>query len=161
MQIAIMYNLRNGKGSFKGIIGECMLKLTDKDMVVTKFFNKNKYILIFGKYFSKEQLDFIKLNWFSIDAIKIHFEGGKKLCLYEIKTKNRYDNPKPFWLTKFTQETNEMYRKALSFGFEVKVATVWLLDNWDYEIELEDFQSAKYCIDKPKPYDLSARGRSV
>ena len=153
----IMYNLKNGKGSFKGLIGECMFKLTDRYLVITRFFNRNKYFTVFGKYLTKEQAEFIDKNWFSIDAIKISFDGGfKKVCLYEIKTKNKYADPKVFWRTKFTQSTIDVYNKAIELGFGVKVATVRLYDNWNYELEFEDFKNANYCIDKPKQYDLKA-----
>jgi len=37
-----MFDLKRGGGSFKGIIGECMFKLTNRTVVITRFFNKNK-----------------------------------------------------------------------------------------------------------------------
>lgn len=55
-----MYNLKRGKGTYKGLIGECMFKLTRRYLVVTKFFNKNKYLSIFGEKFSKKEKDFIE-----------------------------------------------------------------------------------------------------
>lgn len=150
-----MYNLKKGKGSFKGLIGECMLKLTDKYLVITRFFNKQKYFTIFGRYLSHAQAEFVDKYWFSIDAIKISFENKTKtVYLYEIKTRNNYSCIKPHWRTKFTQSTIDIYTEALRIGFNVKIATVWLLDDWNYEIELEDFKKADYCIDKPKRYDL-------
>ncbi len=147
-----MYNVREQKGSFKGLIGECMFKLTDRYVIVTKFFNKTKWLNIFSKYLSRQQYVFMANNWFSIDAVKIDFPRHK-ILLYEIKTKNRYVHPQAFWKTKFTQSTVNLYNEALKLDFEVKTATVWLLDNWNYEICIEDFQNADYCIDKPKLYD--------
>ncbi len=150
-----MYNLKKCKGSFKGLVGECMFKLTDKYLIVTRFFNKAKWFNIFGKYLTQEQLNFVDAYWFSIDAIKISFEGYKRIILYEIKTRNKYSQPKYFWKTKFTKSTVDIYNEALEKGFEVKIATVWLRDNWDYEVRIEDFKDADYCIDKPKKYDYS------
>ncbi|MBW2986507.1 hypothetical protein KY333_04010, partial [Candidatus Woesearchaeota archaeon] len=93
---------------------------------------------------------------FSIDAIKISFDKGKKIYLYEIKTKNKYQKPRSYWKIKFTQSTVNIYREALKLGFEVKIAIVWLLDDWNYEIQFQDFKTADYCIDKPKKYDLKS-----
>ena len=149
-----MYNLKDGRGTYKGLIGECLFKLTKKYAVVTKFFNKNKYFQIFGEKFSEKEREFIDRNWFSIDAIDFDYiKNPRKVVLFEIKTKNKYNNPKPNWIPKMTLATHEMYKEALSIGFDVKVATVWLHENWNYEIELLDFASANYCIDKPKKYD--------
>ena len=77
----------------------------------------------------------------------------KKIELFEIKTRNKYNNPKPFWITNFTKSTVDIYNKALELGFKVQIVTVWLLDDWYYEIEFEDFLNAKYFISKPKKYD--------
>jgi len=152
-----MHNLKNGKGSFKGLIGECMFKMTDKYVVITRFFNKQKYFSIFGKYLSHVQAEFVDKYWFSIDAIKISFENKiKNIIIYEIKTRNKYSRIRPHWKTKFTQSTIDIYEEALKIGFNVRVATVWLLDDWNYKIELKDFQDADYCIDKPKKYDLNS-----
>lgn len=52
-----------------------------------------------------------------------------------------------------TDSTSRMYNEAIKIGFDVKVATVWLHDNWDYNIEIVDFNQAKFSIDKSKNYD--------
>ena len=46
-----------------------------------------------------------------------------------------------------------MCNKTLNIGFDVKVATVWLHDNWNYDIELKNFVKTDYYIGKPKRYD--------
>jgi len=147
-----MYNLKRCKGSFKGLIGECLFKLTDRSVIVTRFFNKQKYLQIFNGYIHPEQLAFIEKYWFSIDAIRVDLKS-KKACLYEVKTRNKRESFKPHWKTTMTQATSDIYTKALFLGFEVKIATVWLFDNWNYAVEFEDFERAEYHIDKPKPYD--------
>src|SRR3989338_2556668 len=87
-----LHNLKRMCGSYKGIIGECMFKLTRRNLVVTKFFNRSKYIDIFGHYFRNDQLKFLKDNWFSIEAIEIKVTDGRPLIfLFEIKTRNKYE----------------------------------------------------------------------
>jgi len=152
-----MYNLKRGRGSYKGLIGECLFKLTRKYLIVTKFFNKNKYFYIFGDKLSEEEKDFIEKNWFSIDAIELDYtKNPRKVILFEIKTLNDYGENvlrKNIWLPKMTLATSDMYKEALKRGFDVKVAIIWLKDNWNYSIELTDFEKANYIIDKPKQYD--------
>ena len=73
-----MFNLKKGKSNYKGWIGECMFKLTDKSVELTRFFVKQKYLRIFGKYFSKNQKEFLNKYWYSLDAIKISFDKKKE-----------------------------------------------------------------------------------
>jgi len=151
-----MYNLKKGKGTYKGLIGECLFKLTRRYLVLTKFFNKNKYLKIFEDKLSEQERNFINKNWFSIDAIDFDYtKKPRKIVLYEIKTRNKQPNPKPHWVEKMTLATHNMYNEALKLGFEVKIANVWLYDDWNYDIEIKNFNEAKYCIDKPKIYDKS------
>lgn len=145
-----MYNLKNGKGTYKGMVGECLFKLTRQYLILPKFFNKNKYFMIFSKKFTIEQVKFLKENWYSIDSIEFI---DNKPVLFEIKTRNKYLNPKSNWLPKMTLATHNMYKKAIKLGFIVKVAHVWLLDDWNYSIELIPIENFKYTIDKPKQYD--------
>jgi len=148
-----MYNLKEGKGTFKGTIGECMFKLTNDKVVITKFFNKSKYFFIFGKYFDEKQLLFLQENWYSIDAIEIIFvEGKKQILLYEIKTRNRYRKELSY-KPKMTEASHILYNSSKDYGFIPKLVTVWLHDSWEYDINIEDFHEELYCIDKPKKYD--------
>ncbi len=144
-----MYNLKEFYGSFKGIIGEYMFKLTNKRVVLTRFFNKPKYFLIFGKYLTREQNDFLRKNWYSIDAIELF---GRNPILYEVKTKNKYSTFLPF-KPKMTQAAHEIYNHAKELGFIVKIALVELKDNWEYDVSILEFDKKYYCIDKPKTYD--------
>ena len=149
-----MYNLKKGKGTYKGLIGECLFKLTRKYLVLPKFFNKGKYLKIFESKLSEKEKNFINKNWFSIDAIEFDYTTKpRKVVLFEIKTRNKYIDPNPNWGQKMTLATCNMYNEALNIGFNVKVATVWLHDNWNYHIEIVDFNQARYSIDKPKIYD--------
>jgi hypothetical protein len=152
-----MYNLKRGKGTYKGIIGECLFKLTRKYLILTKFFNKNKYFLEFGNGFSEEQIQFLSENWYSIDAIEFFYDSGvRKTILFEIKTLNDFYFEKLKGINKipkFTKNTWDMYHLALNKGFDVKVAIIWLKNNWNYEIEIIDIDKCRYVIDDPKIYD--------
>jgi hypothetical protein len=129
--------------------------------VLPKFFNKTKYFIIFGKYFSPHQIDFMRRNWYSIDAIEISFvNGSKEIILYEIKTKNEY-NQKLFFKPKMTLATHHLYNEAKKIGLQVKLATVHFYTNWDYEVTLSEFTESNYCVDKPKLYDKHITGRAI
>lgn len=152
-----MYNLKRGKGTYKGLIGECLFKLTNEKVIITKFFNKNKFFYIFEKRLSLDEKNFLDKNWYSIDAIEIDYsQKPQKIILYEIKTLNDFYYEKLNGLNRiplFTEYTSKMYKEAINNGFIVKIAIIWLKDNWDYVVELEDFSKANYQISKPRKYD--------
>lgn len=113
---------------------------------------------IFGKYFSSEQIRFLNQNWYSFDAIDIQYsDGKKKIILYEVKTRNKYSVDLPY-KPKMTLETHNLYHQAKELGLIPVIATVWLLDNWQYDLEIKDFNPQDYYIDSPKLYDKRARG---
>ncbi len=148
-----MYNLKGCKGTFKGIIGECMFKLTRNWAVLPLFFKFSKYRERFYKYYSVDQIDFLRKYWHSIDAIEIKFLFGKPIpYLYEIKTKNSYRKHIGF-KPKMTMSTEEVYSDAKKLGFVGKIAIVYFQDNWKFEVNIKDFDKKFYCLDKPKLYD--------
>jgi len=150
-----MYNLKRGGGTFKGLIGECMFKLTRKNLILTRFFNKNKYLNIFGDRLTEEQYTFLDNNWYSLDAIEVDYSiKPYKFVIFEVKTINYLYNPKSYWKLLMTENTYELYRKALKLNFDVKVATIILFDNWNYEVDIIDFDQADFSISKPKKYDI-------
>ena len=146
-----MFNLKRYNGTFKGVIGECLFKNTNDNVIITKFFNKNKFFSKFDNIIGKEKRDFLFNNWFSIDAVEFD-KSSMKIVLYEIKTRNKY-NKELHFKPKMTLATHKIYTEALRIGFIVKIATVWLCDNWDYNVVLSDFDDSQYCIDKPKKWD--------
>lgn len=152
-----MYNLKRSGGTFKGLIGEAMFKITRENLILTRFFNKNKYLRIFGKYLSPIQKDFLFNNWYSIDALEIDYSSYPRgIILYEIKTLNNNFIPSLNGLNKIpkiTLNSYNLYNYAVSLGFNVFVAYVLLNSNWDYDIKIEDFTKCKFSIDKPKNYD--------
>jgi len=145
------YDVRRFNGTFKGLIAECMFKLTNERCVLTRFFNRNKYAKIFEKYYSQDQINFLMNNWYSIDALEIKFvEKKTQFLLYEIKAKNAYAGK---WPHKMTSSTVEMYKNAIALGFESKLVTVWFHDNWKFDVQIEDIEKANWTIDRPKLYD--------
>ena len=151
-----MYDLKKMYGSFKGVIGEYMFKLTNKKAVLTRFHGLNKYFQMYSRHFTPSQIRFLKGNWYSIDAIEIAFDNGKMPTIYEIKTKNKY---RKFLLfkPKITLASYEVYTKAKNLGFVVKLAIVELAENWEYDVTILDFDRKYLCIDKPKQYDNSTK----
>ncbi len=148
-----MFKLKESKGTYKGLIGECMFKLTRKYAVINKYWNKKKYFEIFGKYLNNKQIDFLNKHWHSLDAIEIVFKNGtKKVFLYEIKTKNIYNKPLNF-RPKITRSTVLLYERAIEFGFEVNIVFVCFHNDWNYSVKYTEFSEKNYYIDSQKPYD--------
>ena len=144
-----MYNLKNQKG----IVGECMFKLTRKWLILTQYMGANNYLFRFERYYTDEQKEFLKLNWYSLDGVEIEYEkGGEKRVLYEIKTKNQYARDLGY-KPKTTASTYKLYMQAQKLGFEVRLAIIFLKNDWEYDILIEDFNSQNIYIDKPKKCD--------
>ena len=57
-----------------------------------------------------------------------------------------------------TQETHTIYHQAKDLGFISKLVTIWLHDDWNYDVEIKEFDENDYYIDKPKLYDKRASG---
>ena len=145
-----MHDLTTKNGSFKGYIGECMFRLAEPRAYLVRYIGKSWYIETHCQQLSDAQHEFLQKYWYSLDAISV---DTTKITLYEVKTRNEYSYNNPQWKNKFTKSTVDIYRKALSLGFTVLVATVVLHKNWQYDILLEPFDHAIYCIDAPKKYD--------
>ena len=135
-----------------------MFGLSEEKVFLTRFHGKAKYLPIIQKYLNFKQKQFIDMYWYSIDAIKIQYNNNNnnnntsQVILYEIKTKNKYNtelNYKP----KMTKATHEMYNYAKELGFITKLVTIFFHENWNFSIEIIDFDEKYYCIDKPKCYD--------
>lgn len=150
------FNLRKFNGIFKGYVGECMFKLVYRSTTINRLENMHLFFKKHGHLLSEKQRYFLHRFWYSIDGIKFSFNtdfGSKKITLFEIKTKNKYECPKPWWLCSFTSSTERIYSYAKNLGFEVKVAIVWLHDDWNFSIEIKEFDEIKKFIDKPKKRD--------
>jgi len=150
-----MYNVKRVNGTFKGLIGECLFKDTDNSVILTRFFAKNKWLDLFGDRISPDQRAFLLEHWYSIDAIRIP-RHNQPLLIFEVKTRNRYPRMDVRWVTKFSRNTVELYVHAQKIGIVVSVVTIWLEDEWNYTVQIEDFSQSHYVIDRPKEYDAKA-----
>ena len=144
-----MYNLKKFGGSFKGLIGECMFKLTREHAFLVRFHNKNKFLEVWNRILTSDQKEFIYKNWYSLDAIEV---VNNQVILYEIKTRNSYRKPL-YFKPKMTLQTHNLYLEAKRLGFIIKLVTIWLFDDWNYDVEISDLNEKDYCIDKEKIYD--------
>ena len=52
-----------------------------------------------------------------------------------------------------TRATHIIYEYAKNLGFNISLVTIWLEHNWNYIIQLSEYNQKNYCIDKPKKYD--------
>ena len=52
-----------------------------------------------------------------------------------------------------TLQTHNLYLEAKRLGFIIKLVTIWLFDDWNYDVEISDLNEKDYCIDKEKIYD--------
>lgn len=144
-----MHNIKRLHGTFKGRIGECMVKMLDKYLVLTNFLGKTWYLERHKGKFSPEQQQFLSTHWYSFDAIKLSYNNI--YTLYEINMRNHYPNPKPHWKHTFTKASVDVYNKALALGFAVKVITVRLYDDWNYDLEITPFCPEQYFITEDNP----------
>ena len=149
-----MHNLKEQKGTFKGVIGECMFKMTSRHAFLTRVHPKWKFFTATNKYLTDEQKQFIDKNWYSLDSIEIQFIDNKpEVLLYEVKTQNKLHNRPSWWKPKITQTTAVLYEQAIKIGFCVKLAIVEFQENWNFEVKILDYASDHYSVDRLKKYD--------
>lgn len=148
-----MHNLKAMGGTYKGLIGEYMFKLTRKWAVLNKCWKPDRYLLTFSKYYNTEQINFIRNNWHSLDSLEITYKKGfKENRLYEIKTKNMY-RKLMFKKHKITRAALDMYIQAQKMGFSVYLAEVFFLDDWNYHVKIKPFAGDLFFVDEMKKYD--------
>ena len=145
-----MENLKKFYGTYKGLIGEYIFRLTKKSTILTKITDKEKIINYFDEMLNAQQKKFLETYWHSIDALEFKREK-QEIILYEIKTRNyhKVNHYKP----KMTQHTHEVYNKAKKLGFIVKLIYINLHNNWNFEVEELEFDRRYYFIDSPKRFD--------
>src|SRR3989344_5898268 len=102
-----LYNLKKMCGTFKGYIGECMFQLSQKNVILPRYFSKDKFFLFFGNCLDEKKKEFIEQNYFSIDGIKIIKLPVPQICLYEVKTKNKFSDQA--YGLKMTSHCQEIY----------------------------------------------------
>lgn len=149
-----MHNLKEQKGTFKGLIGECMFQMTRQYAFLTRFHPKWKFFNAANKYLTHEQKQFIDKKWYSLDSIEIRFiDNNPEVFLYEVKTQNRLHNRPYWWKPKITQTTAVIYEQAIKLGFCVKLAVVEFQENWNFAVKILDYTPDHYSVDKLKKYD--------
>ncbi len=146
-----MHNLKRKGGTFKGLAGECMFKLSRGNVLLTRFHSRKKELEWMSKYLTKEQADFLFRYWYSLDALNIEKdEKGMYLChLYEVKMRNDTSWKKLC----ITKSSFRLYLEAIKLGFKISQAEVILFHNWNYEVVLSRFDPGSYHISARKIYD--------
>jgi hypothetical protein len=146
-----MYNLKQYGGTFKGLAGECMCKVTIKDMYLTRFHPIEFVLRKLESALTPRKEAFIVENWLSFDGIQL--ENGQ-IVLYEVKTRNleRELQGRPFILT---QNCLRMYTIAERMGFVVRIAKVVLLDDWNYTVSMHSLKDTlkKTWVERNGNYD--------
>lgn len=126
-----------------------MFKLTRENLFLTRFHPRHKILNLLAQFLTQEQLEFLKDNWYSVDGLELI---KNKVILYEIKTRNRYKVPL-WYKPKTTSSTINIYSDAIKLGFTVKTVFVWLEEDWNYSLEIKEFDLNRLHEDKPKLYD--------
>ena len=145
-----MHNLKKQTGTFKGTIGECMFRIVYNKVIINRFFNKQRCLDYYYNYFTKNQLNFLDTYWSSIDAFEVD-EKNKKIILYEIKIRAaEYKNMD--YPMRLSPRIAQIYKKAPELSFETKLAIVWFCNNWEYYIEIINFDDGYYYIDHSQNY---------
>ncbi|MBD3309974.1 hypothetical protein GF351_02025 [Candidatus Woesearchaeota archaeon] len=145
-----MYNLQSMRGRAKGTIAECMFRLVNKNLVLTRLLDRKLFFRFYGSCLTHQQMMFLDKNWLSIDGIEIkRCRAQQEIILYEIKSKNRKYASNNRWPTKVTVNSCRIYKVAKHIGFQTKLATVMFGEDWNYSINIENFDDAYWTIDKP------------
>jgi hypothetical protein len=135
-----------------------MFKTTRDRLVLPKYWNKEKYFRIFGKYLTRAQETFVRENWFSLDGLEIEATRERTtVTIYEIKTGTDYQQNMRF-KPKMTASTAQLYAEAQRRGFLVRFAVVRFYTDWHFGVEIKDYDPAHYCVDAPKRYDKRPGG---
>jgi len=145
-----MENLKKFYGTYKGLIGEYIFKLSRKFIILTKLTNKERILDYFNEMLNEKQRKFLETYWHSIDALEFK-KNKQEIILYEIKTKNAFKNK--IYKPKMTKHTHKVYNNAKKLGFVVKLAFVKLHNNWNFDIQELEFNQKYYYIDSPKRFD--------
>jgi hypothetical protein len=146
-----MYNLKEYGGTFKGLAGECMCKVTIKGMFLTRFHPMEFVLRKLEPVLTPRKKAFIEDNWLSFDGIALEDD---RIVLYEVKTRNeeREKEGRSFILT---QNCLKMYTVAERMGFVVRIAKVVLLDNWNYSVSMHSLSDIlkKTWVERNGNYD--------
>ncbi|MBW3004135.1 hypothetical protein KY337_06255 [Candidatus Woesearchaeota archaeon] len=93
-------------------------------------------------------LKFLRKNWFHFDVISL----ADPIRLYEVKTRKKFNfRLGPLYSReKITKESYDAYMQAKELGIDSKVVIVRLLKDWQYTVEIKEFEELRWWIDKRK-----------
>lgn len=146
----IVYNLKKQDGFLKGDIGEIIGRHKIRYCHRTREINRNFLKKDFPFKISREVLEYLWNNWYTIDLFKFIVINNKveNIELYEVKVRNWYSNPAKvkFPIPNITPKALKAYEEAVSKGFIVKYMAIHWLDNWEYTIEFKDFEKQEFIV---------------
>ncbi len=140
------YDLRRQNIKLKSEIGEIIAKNRIPYLHLRRE-HRRDYLdqnFPFG-YLPSKPKQFLKENWFSIDAFRFKSTNHNfvNLELFEIKLRSYYPNlRREAYIPDMTSRELAIYKKAVKEGFEVFIAVIWLYDDWRYDVSIENFKSA-------------------
>ncbi|MFH2028827.1 MAG: hypothetical protein ABIJ08_06825 [Nanoarchaeota archaeon] len=144
------YDLRRQDIKLKSELGEIITKHKIAYLHLRREHKKDYLgqVFPFGKLPNNVK-SFLEKNWFSIDAFRFKSRNFKflNLQLFEIKLRSYYPNlRKEGYIIDMTKKELSIYKMARTLGFEVYVVTIWLYDDWKYDLKLNNFDNAKIKI---------------
>lgn len=140
-----MNSLKKASGTFKGLAGECMFRLVNKNTILTHFQPKEHAEKQLRETYTKEQITFLLNNWNTIDAI-----DTKETKIYEIKTKScNYGNYK----IRMIANCHNTLKKAKKIGIKPILAKIKLEEDWLYSVIETDYLQEDCEIVIPSKYN--------
>jgi len=138
-------HLNNNDTNLKGEVGEIIAKYYLKEAIFTKQFHHtflNRFNL------EKEKLDFLVRNWKSFDLV-----DPVSSTIYEVKTRNFFNRKLKGIQNKVVITPNfiELYERATSLGFSMKVVDITFFSDWKYGIIIREFDKSAFWVHRPRP----------
>jgi hypothetical protein len=145
-----MLSVREFKGSYKGLIGECLFKFKHKYAVLTQLANPDTYLEKRPYTLPKEMIAFLKSNWTRIDAFEVLLNHDMSLLavnIFEIKTRNQYKYILPGHVElRVSPEVDKAMKSAKEYGIGAYLAKVMLFDDWRFDVEIISYDSAPVTV---------------
>ncbi len=127
-----------------------MFRIVNNQAIINRFFDKRRCLEYFSQYLTQEQFNFLYEKWSSIDAFEVD-KNNQKIILYEIKIRaEEYKNMN--YALRLSPRIVEIYKEAPTLNFTTKLAIVWFSSNWEYYVEIKDFDQGNYYIDYSQNY---------
>lgn len=140
-----MNSLKKSSGTFKGLAGECMFRLVNRETILTHFQPREQAIKQLQETYNKEQINFLLNNWDTIDAINI-----KETKIYEIKTKS-CDYGK--YKIRVMANCHNTLKKASKIGIKPILAKIIFEEDWLYRVVEKDYLLEDLEVIIPRKYN--------